>query len=146
MEIREGIKFQHGNETHILSFDVKFNIWKSNPKLVHQWSTDYLLSNFKSNHFKLLEYPYKVGDWVYDIKELYVKSHNTPQICQITEIEEDLDNSEYTKIFVNNETCGLTLEFFSKEYRPCFQDEIPTNQVVKEDMEYLIPFINQLNE
>jgi hypothetical protein len=139
MEIREGMIFNCGEETHTVSWDNKIKIWFSNPSIRNQWTVPYLLDQFQSNRFKLIHYPYQVGDWVYDIAELYIKSHNTPKICQITEIEDD-------KIFVNNERQGLTLSDFNKEYRPCFQDEIPINQIIKEDMEYLIPLINKLNE
>jgi hypothetical protein len=125
MEIREGIRYEYQSG--------KFATVKqalSNPKYFYgvfdddkSSSSNYAsvswVKDFKSGSIKLIEYPYKVDDWVYDKEDIYVKSHNTPKIVQITDIKLD-------KIYVNNEKQSVSLDSFNYHYRPCFKDEIPS--------------------
>ncbi len=140
MEIREGIIYQVLDED-LKTVLVTATISKSatNPKKFYAnfhdggTSTDYTAKQFirdfkKDKTFKIINYPYKVGDWVYDKEDLYIQQ--TPKICQITKIDLEI-------IYVNNESFGLTFEDFNREYRPCFEDEIPTKVVIKEDLTQL---------
>jgi hypothetical protein len=141
MEIREGIRYEYQSGkfatvkqslSNPKQFYGVFNDDKSN-------SCDYnsasWVKDFKSGSLKLIEYPYKVGDWVYDKEDIYVKSHNTPKIVQITDIKLD-------KIYVNNEKQSVSLDSFNYHYRPCFKNEIPgysksKKKIIKEDLTQL---------
>ena len=141
MEIREGIRYEYQSGKFAT---VKQSL--SNPKQFYgvfecdnTTSTEYnpasWVKDFKSGSLKLIEYPYKVGDWVYDKEDIYVKSHNTPKIVQITDIKLD-------KIYVNNEKQSVSLDSFNYHYRPCFKNEIPgysksKKKIIKEDLTQL---------
>lgn len=146
MEIREGIIYQSksGKKGCISKIDkndveVYFNNDKSDVGID---TIDVVLEYFKKETFKLIHYPYKLGDWVYDINDEYTKSHNTPKITQITRIK-GVDN--YLRYYVNNEDSGVTDQYFQLEYRPCFDHEIPGNNIKerKESMIYLIKFLKK---
>ena len=146
MEIREGIIYQSksGKKGCISKIDkddveVYFNNDKSDVGID---TIDVVLEYFKKGTFKLIYYPYKLDDWVYDIDEQYTKSHNTPRITQITKINKGEIRPRY---FVNNEDSGVNEEYFQLEYRPCFDHEIPGNNIKerKESMTYLIKFLKK---
>ena len=146
MEIREGIIYQSksGKKGYISKIDkndveVYFNDNKSDKGFD---PVDVVLKYFKDEHFKLIYYPYKLDDWVYDINDEYTKSHNTPKITQITRISKEEIRPRY---FVNNEDSGVNEEYFQLEYRPCFDHEIPGNNIKerKESMTYLIKFLKK---
>lgn len=146
MEIREGIiyKSDSGKKGCIFKIDknnveVYFNDNKSDKGFD---TIDVVLKYFKKETFKLIHYPYKIGDWVYDINDEYTKSHNTPKITQITNIKGE---DSYARYYVNNEDSGVTEQYFQLEYRPCFDHEIPGNNIKerKESMIYLIKFLKK---
>lgn len=151
MEIREGIKYEYDPGK------IATVIKDSNSKTKFHGlfedgttSTNYLPSSwrkdFKSGQIKIIEYPYEVGDWVYDIKERYtISPWNSPRIAQITQI---IDNESDHRIYINNEISGLSFKDFNLKYRPCFKDEIPkkkSEKIVKEDLTYLGKFLKDLN-
>ena len=146
MEIREGIiyKSKSGKNGCVSKIDkdlieVYFDDNKSD---IGFDSVDVVIKHFKDEHFKLIHYPYKLGDWVYDIEEHYTKSHQTPRITQITNIKKD---NPYVRYYVNDEDSGVNEEYFQVEYRPCFDHEIPNNNIKerKESMTYLIKFLKK---
>lgn len=146
MEIREGIiyKSDSGKKGCISKIDknnveVYFNDNKSDKGFD---TIDVVLEYFKKGTFKLIYYPYKLDDWVYDINDEYTKSHNTPKITQITNIKGE---DSYARYYVNNEDSGVTEQYFQLEYRPCFDHEIPGNNIKerKESMIYLIKFLKK---
>jgi hypothetical protein len=145
MEIREGMKYLSGSgkkgyvsDIYNNNVEVYFNDNKSD---VGHDPVDVVIKHFEKGHFQLLHYPYKVGDWVYDINDEYTKApHNTPKITQITKINELHSAPRY---YVNNEDSGVTDEYFQKEYRPCFDYEIPKQKIKKESMTYLIKFLKK---
>lgn len=144
MEIREGIiyKSKSGKKGCISKIDknnveVYFNDDKSDTGFD---TIDVVLKHFKDEHFKLIHYPYKLGDWVYDINDEYTKSHKTPKITQITRIVQEHNCS---RCYVNDETSGVSEEYFQLEYRPCFDHEIPKEKIKKESMTYLIKFLKK---
>lgn len=144
MEIREGIiyKSKSGKKGCISKID-KDNVevyFDDNKSDVGFDTMDVVLEYFKNEHFKLIHYPYKLGDWVYDINDEYTKSHNTPKITQITNIK---GKDSYTRYCVNNENSGVGEEYFQVEYRPCFDHEIPKEKIKKESMTYLIKFLKK---
>jgi hypothetical protein len=146
MEIREWIIYQSGSGKKVCiskidknNVEVYFDDDKSKIVL---GNINSILKNFKDELFKLIHYPYKLGDWVYDINDEYTKSHNTPKITQITRISKEEIRPRY---FVNNEDSGVNEEYFQLEYRPCFDHEIPGNNIKerKESMTYLIKFLKK---
>jgi len=144
MEIREGIiyKSKSGKKACISKID-KNNIevyFDDNKSDIGFDPVDVVLKHFKDEHFKLIHYPYKLGDWVYDIDEQYTKSHKTPRITQITKIKKD---NSYVRYYVNDEDSGVNEEYFQVEYRPCFDHEIPKEKIKKESMTYLIKFLKK---
>lgn len=146
MEIREGIIYKSGsgkkaciskidkNDVEVYFDDDKSDIGFD--------PIDVVLKHFKNEYFKLIYYPYKLGDWVYDINDEYTKSHKTPKITQITKIKKE---GNYLRYYVNNEDSGVSEEYFQLEYRPCFDHEIPGNNIKerKESMIYLIKFLKK---
>lgn len=147
MEIREGIRFKDDKE-HLCDITEVKNVngqimvyWKSASSYTTS-HVDYIEGCFKREQYKLISYPYKVGDWVYCIDDTW--SLNSPQITQVTDIRQGTE----ALIYVNNENTYLKFYIFNDCYRPCFKHEIPTNtnQVIVENMDYLIPFIDKLNE
>lgn len=146
MEIREGIKYTYKTEGKIAEvfkslsqpnhFYAKFNNNdKSSDIHINSWIHD-----FKSGKIKLIEYPYKVGDWVYDINDNYTApEYGTPKICQITKI----NDLALTKYYVNKEKHGLDHIDFNIYYRPCFKEELSPKKV-KQDYKYLIKFLKDL--
>lgn len=146
MEIREGIKYLSGSGKKVCISKIDKNnvevYFDDNKSKIVGGNINSLLKNFKDKLFKLIHYPYKVGDWVYDINDEYTKSHNTPKITQITNIKGE---DSYARYFVNNEESGVTEQYFQLEYRPCFDHEIPGNNIKerKESMSYLIKFLKK---
>jgi hypothetical protein len=144
MEIRVGMKYASPSGKNGCVFEVEegnIKVYFNNNKSdVGSDTIKIFTKYFEKGSFKLLHYPYKVGDWVYDINDEYTKSHNTPKITQITKIN---DQSNYSRYFVNNETSGVNTEYFQKEYRPCFDYEIPGQKIKKESMTYLIKFLKK---
>ena len=144
MEIRVGMKYASPSGKNGCVFEVEegnIKVYFNNNKSdVGSDTIKIFTKYFEKGSFKLLHYPYKVGDWVYDINDEYTKSHNTPKITQITKIN---DQSNYSRYFVNNETSGVNTEYFQKEYRPCFDYEIPGQKIKKESMIYLIKFLKK---
>jgi hypothetical protein len=144
MEIRVGIEYLSKSGKSGCVFEVeKGNIkvyFNDNKSDVGSDTIKIFTKYFEKGSFKLLHYPYKVGDWVYDINDEYTKSHNTPKITQITQIRGE-DN--YSRYYVNNEDSGVTEQYFQLEYRPCFDYEIPGQKIKKESMTYLIKFLKK---
>jgi hypothetical protein len=144
MEIREGIiyKSKSGKKGYISKIDKNdVEVYFDDDKSDIGFDTmDVVLEYFKNEIFKLIYYPYKLGDWVYDINDEYTKSHNTPKITQITNIKGE---DSYARYFVNNEESGVTEQYFQLEYRPCFDYEIPKEKIKKESMTYLIKFLKK---
>lgn len=148
MEIREGIKYQPKGSTEIFKVvkdpnsNHRFCGEFTNGSLSCSYNPGDWRKDFKSGSLKLIEYPYKVGDWVYCIDDTW--SLNSPQITQVTDIRQGTE----ALIYVNNENTYQKFYTFNDCYRPCFKHEIPTNtnQVIVENMDYLIPFIDKLNE
>jgi len=144
MEIREGIiyKSKSGKKGCISKID-KNNIevyFDDDKSKIVLGNINSLLKNFKDELFKLIHYPYKLGDWVYDINDKYTQSHKTPRITQITNIKKD---NPYVRYYVNDEDSGVNEEYFQVEYRPCFDHEIPKEKIKKESMTYLIKFLKK---
>jgi hypothetical protein len=144
MEIRVGIEYLSKSGKSGCVFEVEernikvyFNDNKSD---VVSDTIQTFTKYFEKGSFKLLHYPYKIGDWVYDINDEYTKSHNTPKITQITKINKE---ANYSRYYVNNENSGVSDEYFQKEYRPCFDYEIPGQKIKKESMTYLIKFLKK---
>lgn len=146
MEIREGIiyKSKSGKKVCISKIDkndveVYFDDNKSD---IGFDTMNVVLEYFKKGTFKLIHYPYKLGDWVFDINDEYTQSHKTPKITQITRIVQE---HNYSRYYVNNEESGVSGEYFQLEYRPCFDHEIPGNNIKKrkESMIYLIKFLKK---
>ena len=149
MEIREGIKYEY----ELGKFaTVKQSL--SNPKQFYaifedarSASGDYSVSawvkDFESGSLKLIEYPYKVGDWVFDINSRYISIREP--VLQILEISNNQIWCNDDRFFGKSRQ---SVEEFNTCYRPAFKHEIPTNtnQVIVENMDYLIPFIDKLNE
>jgi hypothetical protein len=144
MEIRVGMKYASLSGKNGCVFEVEEgNIkvyFNNNESDVGSDTIEVFTKYFEKAHFTLLHYPYKVGDWVYDINDEYTKSYNTPKITQITKINEERNYSRY---YVNNEDSGVSDEYFQKEYRPCFDYEIPGQKIKKESMTYLIKFLKK---
>lgn len=144
MEIREGIIYQSksGKKGYISKIDKNdVEVYFDDDKSDRGSDTmDVVLEYFKNEIFKLIHYPYKLGDWVYDIDEQYTKSHKTPRITQITNIKKD---NPYVRYYVNDEDSGVNEEYFQVEYRPCFDYEIPKEKIKKESMTYLIKFLKK---
>lgn len=144
MEIREGIIYKSGSgkKAYISKIDKNnIEVYFDDDKSDIGFDTiDVVLKHFKDEHFKLIHYPYKLGDWVYDINDEYTKSHKTPKITQITRISNEEIRPRY---FVNDEDSGVNEEYFQLEYRPCFNHEIPKEKIKKESMTYLIKFLKK---
>jgi len=146
MEIRVGMKYASPSGKNGCVFEVEegnIKVYFNNNKSdVGSDTIKIFTKYFEKGTFKLLHYPYKLGDWVYDINDEYTKSHNTPKITQITRIT-GADN--YLRYYVNNEDSGVTEQYFQLEYRPCFNHEIPGNNIKerKESMIYLIKFLKK---
>lgn len=144
MEIREGIIYQSGlGKKGCISKIDKNNIevyFDDDKSKIVLGNINSLLKNFKDELFKLIHYPYKVGDWVYDINDEYTKSHKTPKITQITRIVQERN---YLRYYVNDENSGVDEQYFQVEYRPCFDHEIPKEKIKKESMTYLIKFLKK---
>lgn len=151
MEIREGMKYQILDKdliTVLKTATLHVDLFKSDmfyaylgPKNQYiSFTSELWINSFKTDkEFKIIEYPYKVGDWVYCTNSKY-SNNSTPKITQITYIIQ----STTLLIYVNNETNYLKIHDFNENWRPCFKDEIPVNEAkleVKEDMSYLIPFL-----
>ena len=144
MEIREGIIYKSGLGKKVCISKIDKNnveVYFDDDKSDIGFDTiDVVLKHFKDEHFKLIHYPYKLGDWVYDINDEYTKSHKTPKITQITRISNEEIRPRY---FVNDEDSGVNEEYFQLEYRPCFNHEIPKEKIKKESMTYLIKFLKK---
>lgn len=144
MEIREGIiyKSKSGKKGCISKINKdNVEVYFDDDKSDTGFDTmDVVLEYFKNEIFKLIHYPYKLGDWVYDINDEYTKSHKTPKITQITRIVQEHNCLRY---YVNNEDSGVTEQYFQLEYRPCFNHEIPKEKIKKESMTYLIKFLKK---
>lgn len=144
MEIREGIIYKSGLSKKVCISKIDKNnveVYFDDDKSDTGFDTiDVVLEYFKKETFKLIYYPYKLGDWVYDINDEYTKSHKTPKITQITNIKGE---NIYSRYYVNNEDSGVTEQYFQLEYRPCFDHEIPKEKIKKESMTYLIKFLKK---
>ena len=144
MEIRKGIIYKSGLGKKVCISKIDKNnveVYFDDDKSDTGFDTiDVVLEYFKKETFKLIHYPYKLGDWVYDINDEYTKSHKTPKITQITNIK---GANIYSRYYVNNEDSGVTEQYFQLEYRPCFNHEIPKEKIKKESMTYLIKFLKK---
>ena len=147
MEIREGIKYEYKPGKFAT---VKQSL--SNPKQFYaifedarSASGDYSVSawvkDFKSGSLKLIEYPYKVGDWVVITKYEYGDPEGT--IVQVESIRNN-EAVNYTPVIKIGRFYGASFEAI----RPAFKEEIPNykQKVVKENYDYLIPILTELNE
>jgi hypothetical protein len=146
MEIREGIRYEYqigklATVKECLAEKNKFFAEFDDGGTCASYTKASWVKDFKSGSIKLVEYPYKVGDWVYDINKHYTEQ-GTPQICQITDIQEK-------RIYVNGELSKwVYLDSFNEKYRPCFKDEIPGKVVKpkkekKEDYSYLVDLFRE---
>ena len=144
MEIREGIKYKYQpgkTATVVKNPDKKdayyakfYNGGISVDNTSKQWITF-----FKRKDIKLIEYPYKIGDWVYFLgtNKIFCSSFwEIGKIQQVTRIDHD------TLWFDNTSSSNRTDQF-----RPCFKEEMPKTKkkVVKENYDYLIPILTKLN-
>ena len=146
MEIREGIRYEYYTSKYAtciesISEKGKFYANFDDGGTSGSYTKDSWVKDFKSGSIKLVEYPYKVGDWVFDINEKFVKSYKTPRIVQITDIQKD-------RVYVNNEEQCVHMNVFNNDYRPCFKDEIPGKIVKpkkkkKEDYSYLVDLFRE---
>lgn len=146
MEIREGIKYEYqpGKIATVFKNTDKKDAYYAkfdNGGISVEENSKSWITFLKRKDIKLIEYPYKVGDWVYCIDDKY--SLNSPQITQITNISQGTQ----LLIYVNNETVYQKFRDFNENYRPCFKEEIPNykQKVVKENYNYLIPLLTELN-
>jgi len=145
MEIREGIRYQYNHNKFARIHQSKENlnhfyaIFEDDHSRCCDYDSESWVKDFKSSDLKLVEYPYQLGDWIYCINDKF--SCGSPKITQITRIT----HHGNTQIYINNESTYLNIIDFNACYRPCFKEEIPYEQVIKEDLKYLIPFINKLN-
>lgn len=146
MEIREGIRYEYYTSKYAtcvesISEKGKFYANFDDGGTSGSYTKASWVKDFKSGSIKLVSYPYKVGDWVFDINATYLKQ-GTPQICQITKIQEE-------RIYVNNESNEwIATRSFNETYRPCFKDEIPGKIVKpkkkkKEDYSYLVDLFRE---
>lgn len=147
MEIREGIKYKtsHGEPAEIFAHSKVHNFYAKfyGGGISTNYTSKEWIKDFQTGKLQLLEYPYKVGDWVYCIDDKYFL--DSPQITQITNISQGTS----LLIYVNNETYYQKIEDFNENYRPCFKEEIPNykqEKVVKENYDYLIPILIELDE
>lgn len=143
MEIREGIKYKYSNDQIATvikdpNSKTKFHALFGDGTKSCSDSSSHWINDFKSGKLKLAEYPYEVGDWVYCTNSRY-SDNITPKITRITAI----GHGTTLLIHVNDESSYLRIHDFNEDWRPCFKEEIP--KVVKEDMSYLIPILEQLN-
>lgn len=124
MEIREGIKFNMATSSYIIKTNK--SVWGYSND-----TNDYTINcnikydelTFKSTDVKLTYYPYKVGDWVYDINDCYISIRN--KIIQINKIDE---LGIWCKDNKSNNSSYLSIDNFNKVYRPAFEDEIPKEE------------------
>ncbi len=149
MEIREGIKYEYelgkfATVKQSLSNPKQFYaIFEDDGSMCGDYSVSAWVKDFKSGSLKLIEYPYKVGDWVVDINNRYTTIREP--ILQIMEIS----NGE---IWCNDDRSfgksKQSIKDFNEVYRPAFKEEIPNykQKVVKENYDYLIPILTKLNE
>lgn len=151
MEIREGIKFKDEYNRFCTITSVKFdnNVghwivdWEINNKsgFVRSYLEN-VLGNFEMNRYKIIEYPYKIGDWVVDINNQYITIREP--ILQIIEISNG-------QIWCNDDRSvgksRQSIKEFNECYRPAFKEEIPNykQKIVKENYNYLIPMLTELN-
>jgi hypothetical protein len=144
MEIREGIKYTYGDKGKIAevfkstrnrrkSFYSKFE----SGGLSGDFTQSEWVADFKSGKLKLIEYPYKVGDWVFDINNTYSSLRN--RVVQILKID---DSGIWCNDKIN--TTYLPVKDFNIYYRPCFKEEIEVKEV-KPDYSYLKEILNKLN-
>lgn len=147
MEIREGIRYEYAlgkfaKVVQSLSNPKKFQgLFEEDNTMSSEYSPGEWRKDFKSGSLKLIEYPYKVGDWVYGIDNPYPKYR--AQITKITKI----DNAGIWCLDLNESETYLSIQKFNKLYRPAFTKEIPNyeQKVVKENYDYLIPILTELN-
>lgn len=149
MEIREGIKYGYGrnhNNFAIIkqSLDNKNNFYaefNSGGKCA-EFSKKEWINDFQTGKLKLIEYPYKVGDWVIIIKDENGDYENTT--VQITSFNSDNTAINYNSICKPEMYYGASFEAI----RPAFKEEIPNykQKVVKENYDYLIPILTKLDE
>lgn len=136
MEIREGIKYEYDPGKFAT---VKQSL--SNPKQFYaifedggscgDYSVSAWVKDFKSGSLKLIEYPYKVGDWVVIIKY----EHGDPEgtIVQVKSIRNN-EAVNYTAVIKIGMFYGASFEAI----RPAFKEEIPK---LTEDLSYLTEFL-----
>lgn len=147
MEIREGIKYEYDPGKFAT---VKQSL--SNPKQFYavfeddkthcgDYSISAWIKDFKSGAIKLVEYPYKVGDWVVLTKD----EHGDPVDTVVQIIEFNTEKQIiYNGVVKNGTTWVATIHYI----RPAFKEEIPNykQEIVKENYNYLIPILTKLDE
>lgn len=147
MEIREGIKYEYdpgkfATVKQSLSNPKQFYaIFKDDEGRCGDYSVSEWVKDFKSGSLKLIEYPYKVGDWVVITKY----EHGDPK-GTIVRVESIRSNEvvNYTPVIKIGMFYGASFEAI----RPAFKEEIPNykQKVVKENYDYLIPILTKLDE
>lgn len=144
MEIREGIKYEYKPgkiATVIKNPDKKDTYYAKfdNGGLSVEENTAKWITFFKRKDIKLIEYPYKVGDWVYFLgtnKQYRSSFWTIGKIQQITRVDDD-------NLYFDNTSSSNQID----QFRPAFKEEIPKSKqkVIKENYDYLIPILTKLN-
>ena len=122
MEIREGIKYvtSKGNSGEVSKvYDDHIEVFFSNNRtVVGSYSASRFVEMIKAG-MKITYYPYKVGDWVYDIDDELISIRD--KIIKISKIT----NVDIYCIDHDGQESSLPITEFNEYYRPCFEDEIP---------------------
>lgn len=147
MEIREGIKYEYdpgkfATVKQSLSNPKQFYaIFEDGRSMSGDYSVSAWVKDFKSGSLKLIEYPYQIGDWVVlDKDESGDPKGTVVQIIKFNNIEQIIT---YNGVIKHSTTWVATIDYI----RPAFKEEIPNykQKVVKENYNYLIPLLTELN-
>ena len=146
MEIREGIKYGYGRNhsnfaTIKQSLDNRNNFYAEfdSGGGCAEFSKKEWINDFKSGKLQLVEYPYEIGDWILNTHS--INDCASGDIFQIVHINEHGLSLFHEKNLVNGKQNP-------SYFRPCFFEEIPKfkqKKVVKENYDYLIPILTELN-